>query len=46
MIEAQPAAHTDNDLTVFDRNSGTLWTGDLVFLDHIPVLDGSLKGWL
>lgn len=46
VIEARPAAHTDNDLTVFDRNSGTLWTGDLVFLDHVPVLDGSLKGWL
>jgi quinoprotein relay system zinc metallohydrolase 2 len=46
VVEAHPAAHTDNDLTVFDRNSGTLWTGDLVFLDHVPVLDGSLKGWL
>lgn len=46
IIEARPAAHTDNDLTVFDRSSGILWTGDLVFLDHIPVLDGSLRGWL
>lgn len=46
IIEAHPAAHTDNDLTVFDPASGTLWTGDLIFLEHIPVLDGSLKGWL
>ena len=46
VIEAHSAAHTNNDLTVFDRQSHTLWTGDLVFMHHVPVLDGSISGWL
>lgn len=39
-------AHTRHDLSVFDRSSGTLITGDLLFIDHLPTLDGNLMGWL
>lgn len=46
VAQSWPTAHTDNDLTLYDRNTRTLFASDLLFVNHIPVVDGKLKGWL
>jgi quinoprotein relay system zinc metallohydrolase 2 len=46
LLTAYQKSHTYTDLTIQDELTGTLWTGDLLFRERIPVIDGSLKGWL
>jgi len=45
-LRAWPTAHSHTDITVLDKKTNTLWLSDLLFIDRIPALDGSLKGWL
>ncbi len=45
-LTAYPVAHSPSDLTVFDSATRTLWTGDLLFIERTPSIDGDLKGWL
>ncbi|MBS7539447.1 quinoprotein relay system zinc metallohydrolase 2 [Ancylobacter lacus] len=45
-LEAHPTAHTDNDLSVRDGATGLWFLGDLLFVGHVPTLDGSLLGWI
>ena len=42
-IRAWDYAHTDHDLSITDTNTGTFWAGDLVFSDHIPILDSNAR---
>jgi quinoprotein relay system zinc metallohydrolase 2 len=45
-LAAHGIAHTDNDLSLIDRATGTLLPADLLFVGRVPSLDGSLRGWL
>jgi glyoxylase-like metal-dependent hydrolase (beta-lactamase superfamily II) len=45
-LTAHATAHTDCDLSVLDKSTGTLLPADLLFVKRVPSLDGSLKGWL
>jgi quinoprotein relay system zinc metallohydrolase 2 len=46
LLEAWPTAHTNTDLTVRDLATDTWFLGDLLFVQHVPALDGRLGGWI
>ena len=45
-VQAWPLGHTDNDVSVWDEQTNTLWLADLLFMEHVPAMDGSIPGWL
>jgi quinoprotein relay system zinc metallohydrolase 2 len=43
-ITPYPVAHTNTDITVIDSKTSTLFTGDLLFIERTPVVEGDIKG--
>ncbi len=43
-LHAYPVAHTNTDITVIDSKTQTLFTGDLLFIERTPVIEGDIKG--
>ena len=43
-LTAHPVAHTNTDVSVIESKASTLFTGDLLFIDRTPVLEGDIKG--
>ncbi|HLU02537.1 MAG TPA: quinoprotein relay system zinc metallohydrolase 2 [Advenella sp.] len=46
LLQSWGPAHSTTDLTVLDEQTETLWTGDLLFTERTPSVDGDVKGWL
>jgi quinoprotein relay system zinc metallohydrolase 2 len=44
MLMAHPVAHTNTDVSVIESKASTLFTGDLLFIERTPVLEGDIKG--
>ena len=43
-LSAHPNAHTNTDVSLIDNKTGTLFTGDLLFIERTPVIEGDIKG--
>ena len=43
-VTPYPIAHTNTDISVIDSKTSTLFTGDLLFIERTPVIEGDIKG--
>ena len=43
-VTPYPNAHTNTDVSVIDSKTSTLFTGDLLFIERTPVIEGDIKG--
>ena len=45
-LTAHPVAHTNTDVSVIESKAGTLFAGDLLFIDRTPAVEGDIKGFI
>jgi quinoprotein relay system zinc metallohydrolase 2 len=43
-LTAHPVAHTSTDVSLIDVKTGTLFAGDLLFIERTPVVETDIKG--
>ena len=46
VLTAHPNAHTNTDVSVLESKTSTEFTGDLLFIERTPVLEGDIKGMI
>jgi quinoprotein relay system zinc metallohydrolase 2 len=44
ILRAHPVAHTNTDISMMESKTNTLFTGDLLFIERTPVIEGDIKG--
>jgi quinoprotein relay system zinc metallohydrolase 2 len=44
LLTAHPNAHTNTDVSVLESKTSTEFTGDLLFIERTPALEGDIKG--
>ncbi len=44
MLSAHAVAHTNTDISMMESKTSTLFTGDLLFIERTPAIEGNIKG--